>query len=237
MKERNEMKNTTKHNDYHCNHRYISVAAFEEKYGIKFTQKHNGKMEGMMSLSTSPLENTFCKCRRHCPNSICSHCYSYNMNAMFKTLAAMLKKNLDVLSTVKIPVSEMPVLNALYFRFEAFGDLQNETQLENYFNLCERNPETHFAIWSKNLPIVKRVIDGGHKKPANLQILASSMYVDKRDDVTAYDFVDKVFTVYSKEYAKKNNVKINCGGKSCLGTCGNKCYKKNGTKFINELLK
>ena len=50
-----------------------------------------------------------------------------------------------------------------------------------------------------------------------------------------YDFIDKIFTVYDKDYISAHDVSINCGAKSCL-TC-HKCYVKSKIKYINEKLK
>ena len=50
-----------------------------------------------------------------------------------------------------------------------------------------------------------------------------------------YDFIDKIFTVYDKNYINARDVNINCGAKSCL-TC-HKCYVRSKTKYINEKLK
>ena len=71
------------------------------------------------------------------------------------------------------------------------------------------------------------------KKPSNLTIVYSSIF---KNTVTEnifkkYAFIDKVFTVYTKDYIKENNVKINCE-KSCKNCL--KCYKKNNIKYISE---
>jgi len=221
---------------YKVKSHYQSMTTFEKEFGIKFTKEHTGKMLGMISLSTSPIDNTFCKARRKCKSSICSHCYSYNMNNMFPPLRRMLKNNLKRLTEREIPVEKMPILNVLYFRLESFGDIENETQLVNYFNLCHRNPAVNFTIWTKNLPVFKRVLESGHNKPKNLTIVSSSHFVNTVTNVDAYPFVDKVFTVYEKKFAERNGIKINCGGRSCM-TCL-RCYERgNAERFVNELLK
>lgn len=50
-----------------------------------------------------------------------------------------------------------------------------------------------------------------------------------------YDFIDKVFTVYDKKFAKKAGIEINCGGRKCAD-CG-RCYENYGGKVVNELKK
>lgn len=42
----------------------LTISKFEKKYGVHFTTKHNDKMCGLSSLSTSPLCNALCAKRR-----------------------------------------------------------------------------------------------------------------------------------------------------------------------------
>lgn len=147
----------------------------------------------------------------------------------------MLNKNTEVLTSRILEDKEIPIINRMYFRFEAFGDLINVTQISNYFNICKKNKNVKFAIWTKNPWIIQEAINGGLKKPSNLQIILSSPKINEVCDDSEYDFVDKVFTVFTKEYIETNHININCGMKKCI-TCG-KCYKKSREKFINEKLK
>lgn len=211
-----------------------TVQTFRKEFGVGFTTSHTGKMTGFWSLSTSPLQNTFCQARSKCKGTICAHCYSITMQKQYSNLAKMLARNLEVLTTTLIPVEKWPILNALMFRLESFGDVANETQILNYFNLCKRNPRVQFTVWSKNLALYKRVL-ATHEKPRNLIIIASSPIVNvPLNPFERYPFVDKVFTVYTKEYAALHGVKINCM-KFC-SAC-QICYSQNKIKFINELLK
>ena len=215
----------------------MTIKEFEKKHGIHFTLNHSGKMSGMASLSTSVTCNKNCAKHASVPNSICSHCYANRMMKRYKTLENVLAKNTSVLTSEIIPVNEWPLLNMNVFRFESFGDINNATQVINYFNLCERNPETRFALWTKNAWIVKRAIASGHKKPSNLIIIASSILVNKPITKAVLDnspFIDKVFTVYDKETAKTIN--INCGARNCY-EC-QRCYRKTDTiEYVNEILK
>ena len=219
----------------HNREKYQTMESFKDEFGVGFTTAHTGKMTGFASLSTSPLHNTFCVARAKCPNTICSHCYSVTMQKMYSNLAQMLTRNWEVLTTTLIPVEKWPILNVLMFRFESFGDVQNKTQLLNYFNLCKRNPRVQFTIWTKNLALYKRVL-AVHEKPRNLIIIASSPIVNVRlEPFAQYPFVDKVFTVYTKEYAALHGIRINCGARSCVAC--QLCYSKNATRYVNELLK
>ena len=157
----------------------------------------------------------------------------------YRETSDVLERNTEILTKDLIPVDKWPALNARFFRFESFGDIQNGIQVENYFNFCLANPKTSFAIWTKNPGLIDKVIKAGREKPKNLIIIYSSPYIDKPVNtdkyIKCYPFIDKVFTVYSKEYIKENNIDINCGARSCL-ECG-RCYSKRTGKEVREQLK
>ena len=216
----------------------LTINEAEKVSGVHYTLNHQGKMTGMMSLSTSCTCNTYCKERSENKNTVCSHCYAQRQMKIYKNLEKCLVKNTEILAGRVLDNRELPVINALYFRLEAFGDLNNITQVINYFNLCKKNPGVRFALWTKNLWLIENVINHAHiNKPKNLNIIYSSPFLDESNEkiFVFYQFVDKVFTVYDKEFIKKNDIEINCGAKNCL-SCA-MCYKKNKIKFINEKLK
>lgn len=218
----------------------MRIKDFEKKYGIHFTLNHTGKMNGMVSLSTSVIENPFCAKRAKIKGSICEKCFAANMFKMYgDSFKDCFKRNTDVLTSVIIPVKEWPVINYRIFRLESFGDIQNTTQVANYFNFAKRNPGTMFALWTKNPLIIAQTIADGHKKPRNMIIIYSSPMVNAKVNterlLKVFPFIDKVFTVYDKTYVKKNDISINCGARNCL-ECG-RCYSKRTTKEIREQLK
>ena len=203
--------------------------------GIHYTLNHTGKMAGMMSLSTSNLVNPFCKARRECKGSICEKCYAHTQMLRYTSMQECLANNFQILTTKLLGREEIPIINALVFRFEAFGDIYNEIQVANYFQICKANPAVRFALWTKNPAVVERAIMA-FSKPDNLVILLSSLYVNTQEDISKYPFVDKVFTVYDKETIKRDGIEINCGARNCF-TC-QKCYHKdNGETHIREQLK
>ena len=202
----------------------------------------SGKMSGIPSISTCVLENPICQKRRQDPNSICSKWFAASTAARYSSLAKNLKSNLELLTGEILHESVLPrfipeLSNIV--RFESFGDLISDIQFENYLNLTEKNPGTTFTIWSKNMWIMRKVFKY-RKKPKNLIIVYSSPAKNKAvtiDQIKAvFPFVDKTFTVYSKEYAIENGIKINCGNKKCIECrC---CYnKRSKVNTINELLK
>ena len=192
---------------------------------------HSGKMEGMQSIGTSCRTNPNCIKNAKVKGSVCEKCYAQRYTGMRPGLEKHLESNTKVLTSEIIPKDELPIINACYFRFESFGDLHNTTQLINYFNICKKNPDVKFALWTKNPHIVKEVAD---QKPKNLQILVSSLMLNTPVDISKMPYIDKVFTVYDKETIKKKGININCGARNCLAC--HKCYKK-GNVVINEKLK
>jgi hypothetical protein len=143
-------------------------------------------------------------------------------------------ENQRILTSEILPAEKLPIINNLYFRFEAFGALNNATQVINYFRICYKNPKVKFALWTKNPDFIADAIGQGYEKPANLNIVLSSLFVN-RERKNPFSFVDKVFTVYDPQYIEENNISINCGARNCF-TCG-LCYEKNDVSIINEKLK
>lgn len=197
-------------------------------------------MSGIWSLSVSPL-NPICMKRARKEGSVCSKCYSMNMQKCYSALSKCLERNLVELTNKILANDELPeIKNRLkMFRFESFGDIVSETQALNYFNICEANPEIDFALWTKNPWIIAKAMDIYKvRKPVNITIIGSSYNLNKPmvDYYKRYDFVDHIFTVYDKEFIKHNNVEINCGGASCK-SC-QKCYRRKYEGYeIREKLK
>lgn len=214
--------------------KFLTVAEAEKATGVHYTVNHSGKMEGMQSLSTSCLCNKYCKNRSINSDLVCSHCYAQRQMKMYKNLNACLERNTKILTGRILKEAEIPMINASFFRFESFGDLINVTQVINYFHICKKNKYVHFALWTKNPWIIEEALDASERKPSNLQIIYSNPCINDQAD-PGYDFIDKIFTVYDKDYISAHDVSINCGAKNCL-TC-HKCYVRSKTKYINEKLK
>lgn len=206
--------------------------------GALWQTDHSGKMTGINSIGTSCANNPWCIKRRENNESVCSKCYASTYMKMRKALKERLEDNADILTTRLLKDREIPVTNAAVFRFESFGDLYNITHLTNYVLICERNPYTHFGLWTKNIWILDELFnDCGIKKPDNLSIIVSSPMLNKimELDREKYWFVDHVFTVYNKQFIKANDVEINCGSRDCLGC--QRCYHRNTEFYVNEKLK
>lgn len=209
----------------------------EDLGGLHYCVNHTGKMNGLHSLSTSVNSNPYCIKRQANGNSICAHCFAASMMKQYQALNEVTTRNAEILTASVLPASVLPLIPVRYFRFESFGDLINTNQVINYFNIARKNPDTLCALWTKNPHLIAKAIEMGHSKPANLQIVLSSPFVNKAIKTTKYSFIDKIFTVYDKQAAKAIN--INCGARSCLA-CG-RCYRPNPNgeriQYINEILK
>lgn len=211
---------------------------------LEYCNNHTGKMEDMFSISTNPATNP--NCLNHCQvdGSICQHCYSMDMNNnLYPALKAKNQRNTDKLIHYVIGLQYLPVINPgkyPYVRFESFGDLHNKIQFINYLNICKVNPDINFTIWTKNPWIMRNVFQAGYKKPENLQIILSGLFLDRFIDlIRIYPFADKIFTVWSNETTcKKAGYTWNCPKrcKDCL-KCYNPEYKKPEYSLIHELLK
>lgn len=206
--------------------------------GVLWETNHQGKMKGIKSIGTSCANNPHCIARRQNGESVCSKCYAMTYMKMRKSLQEHLEDNAKILANTLLEGREVPVTNELIYRFESFGDLYNDTHLQNYVEIAKKNEHTIFGLWTKNLWILDEVFNKKEiEKPQNVSIVASSPLMNKpmELDRKKYWMVDHVFTVYDKKFIKCNNVDINCGARSCLGC--KKCYIDKDTFYINEMLK
>lgn len=206
--------------------------------GALWMTEHQGKMEGINSIGTSCANNPHCIARRENGDSVCAHCYAATYMKMRKRLKERLEENAAILTTKLLKENEIPVTNAQVFRFESFGDLYNTTQLANYVLICERNPFTKFALWTKNTWILDELFNKNDvKKPDNLSIVVSSpmLNVQMELDKEKFWFVNHVFTVYDKQFIADNNINVNCGARNCLGC--QLCYHNDTEFYVREKLK
>ena len=207
--------------------------------------KHSGKMDGIPSISTSCILNARCQKRVNCDKSVCHNCFAHSYMKFRKELREALERNFHILTEKILTKKEIEDLNinSSFFRFESFGDLNNDIQLINYINICKFYRYTRFALWTKNVDILLSVFSQKkYRKPRNLSLIVSSpllnvtlplSFVEKINKVV---HIDVVFTVYSKDFAINHNIIINCGAKHCLSCL--QCYKGHKeTIYINEQLK
>lgn len=213
----------------------ITIEDCEKLTGLHFTIKHNGKMKGMQSLSTSSLCNKYCQAYSKDPRKVCYKCYAQTQMRCYTNMQKCFERNTKILTESIINKEHLPYINTAVYRLEAFGDVSNEIQVVNYFNLCKKNKHVKFALWTKNPGVIDRTIKNGNAKPKNLQIVLSSHYLNVQANINRWDFVDKIFTVYTKDYIAEHNINTNCKGESCLAC--QKCYHKSNEIYINEELR
>jgi len=197
---------------------------------------HEGKMEGIQSLSTPCSINTRCKRNAEIEGSICSKCYAMQLLSYRHSTEEHLIDNFQLLNDHILTAAEMPIINAAFFRIEAFGDVASVTQAANYIEIIRFNKWCNFAVFTKNPDLYKAAFKD-HPKPSNMIFVVSSLFINKESAAwKAFPEVDIIFTCYEAEYAIEHNIKINCGSADCLG-CRN-CYTvQPGLRFVNEIVK
>lgn len=220
-----------------------TLADFERLVLCLWVVAHNAnKLEGICSISSSVCDNIFCKARQLLKDCICAFCYAFNQQSYQTGLKEHNILNGIILRNILIPVKAFKALRIIYpyLRIESFGDVANVVQARNYIRIIKAFPQKRCAIWSKNISIWKQAfeIEG---KPKNTTFVFSSSFLNKQANIDKekYWFVDHVFTVYTKQYAKENNIVINCGGRKCIECIKAKkaCYYRNTELYINELKK
>lgn len=203
--------------------------------------RHEDKMEFMLSISTSCKISCGDNAMRDDIRLICAHCFSDRQQDRQKNTRDKLIRNTYLYAFCEIPQEAFDGLidNLIkyddIFRLESFGDLMNACQFENYLRLVRGNPHTTFAEWTKKPWIMNHVFKT-ENKPENLIIILSSPRLNEPITIEQaradWWFVDKTFTVYDSDYITENDIEINCGGKQCI-TC-KLCYEHNDTTELRE---
>lgn len=225
---------------------FFQNAAHETKRTIindHITYNHKAKMSGVVSISTYVGYNKFCQARcNNCDNAICKYCYAAALTAQRSGLKNKLIRLHMIFTLIELTADDIPVIDSgkyKYFRFEAFGDINNEIQVNNYNLFAAVNADINFTLWTKNPGIIQNAINNGMVLSDNLVIGLSSLYLNtpELDKARKYSFIRFLFTVYDDKYIKEHNIIINCGARHCI-SCGI-CYKylheyKTGLYIINE---
>ena len=194
------------------------------------TDDMQGKMEGMWSLNTSPSINPFCLKMRKGKHSICKSCYSHISEARFKNSKQAWINNYHVLSETILKDKDIPIFKQDIFRLQAHGDLATRKHYKNLIKIAEANPQTTFALWTKNLAIINK---GGIVKLPNLVYVYSTPQLDCLTPARPAGF-DRAFSVYTRPFVQAYGIQINCAlhCDSCRI-----CYHKGEPTFIRELIK
>ena len=194
--------------------------------------KMTGKLQGLQAISTNTVTNKFCNKQNASKNDdvICTHCYSHSMlNTYRKNMQDCLQRNSDTLSLQDLENEDLPRINHLYMRFNAHGELINETHLKNLIKICVKNPNVFFTLWSKRKDIIIKYLDS-NKKPKNLKLVFSNSIINTILEPPKY--FDSTFNNVDADYMKE---KQNCTGQKCIDCL--LCYTHNDTKQIVEAVK
>ena len=206
---------------------------------LSVSQGLTGKMTGMPAITTSMLCNEHCQKLSQIIGTVCEKCYTMKYLKSRPAVEKCYAENTELLTSSIIPIKQLPFINAAMCRLETFGDIVNATHLQNYINLIRKNNHCMFSLFTKNYTVVFEYFKK-HKQPKNLSIVISSLLLNEPFDVsflkeTALTNI-KIFTVYTKPFAKGNSVIINCGKTRCIDC--RRCYTKTKEPiYISELLK
>ena len=205
---------------------------------LSVSQGLTGKMTGMPAITTSMLCNEHCQKLSQIIGTVCEKCYTMKYLKSRPAVEKCYAENTELLTSSVIPIKQLPFINATMCRLETFGDIVNATHLQNYINLIKKNNHCMFSLFTKNYTVVFDYFKT-HKQPKNLSLVISSLLLDEPfglEFLPEYLTNVKIFTVYSKQFAKGNNVTINCGKNRCVDC--RRCYTKNKNPiFISEILK
>lgn len=203
--------------------------------------KHQDKMLNMISVSTSCLITCADNKMRDDPELICSACFSENQQDRQQGTREKLIRNAYLFAFHDIPEKAFMAVDLSdhdTFRLESFGDLMNATQFKNYLKLIRTHENVTFTEWTKK-PWIMNAVFRTEDKPKNMIVILSAPRLNDTMTIeqarSAWWFVDKVFTVYTKEYIAENDIQINCGARECF-TC-RKCYEHNDIGELREIKK
>ena len=206
---------------------------------LSVSQGLTGKMTGMPAITTYMLCNEHCQKLSQIIGAVCEKCYTMKYLKSRPAVEKCYAENTELLTSSIIPIKQLPFINAAMCRLETFGDIVNATHLQNYINLIRKNNHCMFSLFTKKYTVVFEYFKK-HKQPKNLSIVISSLLLDEPFDVSHLKETTltniKIFTVYTKPFAKGNGVIINCGKTRCIDC--RRCYTKNKEPiYISELLK
>lgn len=193
-----------------------------------------GKLDGLRAISTNTRTNEYCIKQNASgdPNNICTKCYSHTMLSSYrKNMQPALQRNSAALSQRMLADAEMPRILDAVFRFDAHGELINETHLANLCGIATHNPRTSFALWTKRNDIVSKHFRT-RAKPANLILIYSNPKISNIMKRPPKHF-DRTFNnVLEHEHVDRQN----CTGQKCADCL--LCYTPgNGVTTIVEKVK
>jgi hypothetical protein len=148
-----------------------------------------------------------------------------------KNMQPALQRNSDALSAAPLAPDAIPRILDAVFRFDAHGELINDTHLSNLCAIATRNPRTSFALWTKRNDIVSKHFRS-NPKPVNFILIYSNPKISNIMRKPPRYF-DRTFNnVLEHEHVEQQN----CTGQKCADCL--LCYTPgNGVTTIVEKVK
>lgn len=189
---------------------------------LKVSTGLTGKLKSINALSVSSF-NPVCDDRVDLatPASVCGHCYARRYERIRPSVRKVYEENLEILSRWLLQSKDIPEITPrvyggrqMPFRFNAFGEVVNETHWRNLVEICKFYPWITFGLWSKNLKFewIART-----PKLENMILVYSSPVIGQPVNFGEPNPFDHVFTVYPKG-AKIPDDAFPCGNscRDCL---------------------
>lgn len=205
------------------------------KYQLKYTHHTAEKMRGIDSLSTYKKTSNICKfMQMH--DGICKKCYADKSLSLYKSsLEPVLIYNTLLLKYIDIDPQQIPYINNKYFRFESFSDLQGAKHFKNLLQVCKKNKNTIFTLWTKAGLTLYTMMqkENINKLPGNINIVYSEYRINKKTDAEYLMQMQqlfklknaiKCFVVFDDE-KKRQESKMHICKNKCIDCL--KCYKKS----------
>lgn len=198
-------------------------------YDLFFSGGMSGKMDGMPGLSGYAGNNPECLKRALFGFGICYKCFSF-LTPWKPSILAWTKNDILLSSgymdagAVRIDPEKLP-----YMRFSSHGDTINAVHVYNYCRIAYDNPNTQFALWTKNAAFFRDGLKEFGRKPENLTTIYSPLLMNCRPSEKALKAAaaagyDAVFSV--SDVREKQTAAIAGGAYGCLcgpGSCRGKC--------------
>ena len=198
-------------------------------YNLYFSDGYTGKMTGKVGLSGYAGNNPECIKRALLGYGICRHCFSF-LTPWMNSIKAWTKNDLILSSVIMeknsviIDSDKIPSM-----RFSSHGDTINDIHLYNYLRIAADNPNTEFALWTKNVRIFRDGLKLFGKKPENIiigfspiamNVIPSPVALKKAKNI-GFDFIFGVNDTYTNQEKSLQfgGYKCHCGTNSCHGTC------------------
>ena len=118
----------------------------------------SGKMDGIVSINTSSLQNDFCQSMHDCRDNVCNSCYAIRLTKFRSTLENKLEKNSELLSEAPLADDQIPakIGTAKLVRFNSFGELINTQHYRNLIKIVENSVyNIRFSLRKMSLFIIK----------------------------------------------------------------------------------